>query len=322
MRRVLQIAVPVLGVLLGGHLFFSAVAAAEAPVLVLQHAAQVDGEGVFLDQVIAAGTNSAVPHVRLAEAPAAGQPLNLNRSQISQTLQQAAPELVATNWSGADVISLTRRLRTVSEAEIKELLGAALQRNYVRDQGELELRLVRPWKPVLLPDDPLSLKVVDLPATGLAPNFIARVEVGSPRETFGNWQVAVQTKIWREVWVARVPLQRGDALNSSDVTKERRDVLLLRNALTDLSWDGPALELAESVPAGTALTLRSVRLRPLIYRGQVVDATIREGALTISMKVELLENGLPGQMVRARGLQTRREVRGKVVNEQTILVTL
>jgi flagella basal body P-ring formation protein FlgA len=40
------------------------------------------------------------------------------------------------------------------------------------------------------------------------------------------------------------------------------------------------------------------------------------------MKVEVLEDGAPGQIIRARNPISRRDVSGKVLNEQTILVTL
>jgi flagella basal body P-ring formation protein FlgA len=38
--------------------------------------------------------------------------------------------------------------------------------------------------------------------------------------------------------------------------------------------------------------------------------------------VEVLEDGSPGQIVRARNEQSLRDIRGKVLNEQTILVSL
>ncbi len=67
---------------------------------------------------------------------------------------------------------------------------------------------------------------------------------------------------------------------------------------------------------------RSVRIRPVIRRGQAVDALVEDGALTISMKVEALEDGAPGQFIRVRNAQSLRDIRGKVVNEHSILVSL
>jgi flagellar basal body P-ring formation protein FlgA len=99
-------------------------------------------------------------------------------------------------------------------------------------------------------------------------------------------------------------------------------MLVIREALPVLARDDSTLELAENLPAGTPLTVRSLRLRPIVQRGRVVDAVVQDGAMTISVKAEVLEDGLPGQTVRARNLKSRREFRGKVQNEETILVTL
>ena len=51
---------------------------------------------------------------------------------------------------------VSRRVRQLDEAELTALLTAALQREYVKDLGELELRLSSPWTAVTVPDEPLT----------------------------------------------------------------------------------------------------------------------------------------------------------------------
>ena len=53
-----------------------------------------------------------------------------------------------------------------------------------------------------------------------------------------------------------------------------------------------------------------------------MEAVFREGTLTISLKVETLEDGALGQTVRVRNPKTRRELIGKVQNEDLILIAL
>jgi flagella basal body P-ring formation protein FlgA len=65
-----------------------------------------------------------------------------------------------------------------------------------------------------------------------------------------------------------------------------------------------------------------VHPRAVIKRGQIVDAVYEEGALRISLKVESLEDGALGQTVRVVNPKTRRELYGKVLNEETINITL
>ena len=292
--------------------------ASEPATLVLLTNAQVTAEGVFLSQIV-----SEVPSlasVRLADSPAFGAALILTRAQIQTALEKAAPDLFTTNWTGAERVRIARRARTFKEPELLELLTARLQRDHVGERGELELRLMRPWTPVPVPDGPLDFRILELPSIGVSPNFIARFELSAGQEQIGAWQVLVQAKIWRDVWVARSALKRGQLLSESDLARERRDVLALRDLLP--SDFESLLELCENVPAGTPLSARSVRLRPLVRRGQMADALVQDGALMMLLKVEVLENGLAGQIVRVRNLQSRREFRGKVQNEQTILVSL
>ena len=73
---------------------------------------------------------------------------------------------------------------------------------------------------------------------------------------------------------------------------------------------------------GRAADRSRSRLRPVVTRGQTADAVVRDGAMVISLKVEVLEEGVPGQMVRVRNPQSRRELRGKVQDERTIAITL
>src|SRR6185436_13099903 len=128
------------------------------------------------------------------------------RTRIAEALRSAAPEIAVTNWAGAQQVRISRRARLLNEVEINEMLKSQLQREHVRDRGELELRLLRSWTPISVPDELLSVKLLDLPASGLSANFIARFELGTPREVVGGWQIPLQAKIWREAWVARSPL--------------------------------------------------------------------------------------------------------------------
>ena len=229
---------------------------------------------------------------------------------------------MVTNWSGAVQVRVTRRTRPLNETELRELLTATLQRDFVKDKGELELRLSRPWAPVLVPDETLALKIIDLPATGVSANFITRFELSAGTDRLGPWQVVTQARVMKDVLVARSALKREQPLQASDFTTERRDVLSLREPLDEAALRNPSLDLAESVQAGQPLLARSVRQRPVVQRGQLVDGLVRDGTLNISLKVEVLADGLPGQIVRVRNPKTKREFHAKVQDEQTVVINL
>ncbi len=293
------------------------------PALTLLPAAQVDSGGIFLQQLVSTPFSALTAQpIRLAGAPPFGQAALISRAQVQDLLQKAAPGLIVSNWSGAAQIRITRRGRPLDEHGLRELLTATLQQESVRDKGELELRLSRPWSPVMVPDETLVLKVLDLPATGVGANFIVRFELVAGPDHLGPWQVVAQAKVLKDVLVARSLLKRGQSLQEVDLTPEPRDVLTLREPLEESALRNPSIELVETVPAGQPLLSRAVRIRPAVLRGQLVDGLVRDGTLNISLKVEVLADGLPGQTVRVRNPKTRREFYAKVQDEQTVLINL
>jgi flagella basal body P-ring formation protein FlgA len=208
----------------------------------------------------------------------------------------------------------------LTQPALAELLTAALQEENVKDRGDLELRFTRPWTSVVLPDEPLSIKILEIPTSGVSPFFICRFEIRAGGEAAGVYQQPLQAKIWKEVIVAHSNLLRGELLRDADLTLEKRDILTCREFLTSVPVDDPYIELRDNVQAGALLTSRALRLRAIIKRGRQVEAMFQEASLTISVRAEALEDGVPGQIVRLRNVQSRREFKGRVQDEQTVLV--
>jgi flagella basal body P-ring formation protein FlgA len=138
----------------------------------------------------------------------------------------------------------------------------------------------------------------------------------------GRWEVVFHASIWKDVPIAQSALIRGELLKDADITLERRDVLILRDAFMNFANVSENLQIAENLPVGYPVLNRSVRMRPIIQRGQVVEGIFVDGALTISLKVETLEDGLLGQTIRIRNPKTKRELHGKVQNDQTVFIAL
>lgn len=287
----------------------------------LANEAAVDSSGVYLKDVLSPALKETLPDVRIADAPAFGRATFITRAQLTDILSRNAPEVVPV-WSGPERVRITRKVRRFDETELKELVTAELQREHVRDRGEIELRFSRPFPAVTVPDEALTLRVLDIPASGISPNFVVRCELRAGEELAGSWQIPVTARIWREVWVARSACLRGQTLSSADLGQERRDVLAAKDALAALPTELNNYDIAENLSGGALLTARSIKQRPIVRRGKMLDAQIQSGPLTILVKVEALEDGLPGQTVRVRNIKSRREFRGKVKDEETIAVNM
>jgi len=304
--------------LLGGG-FRPALMADEPAALQLSATAQTGGDGVFLPQLFTSA--EPLPVIRLCDAPAFGKNLILTHDQLAGLLASNAPAW-GTNFAGADSVKISRRARTFSESDALGLLTETLQRDYIRDKGQLELELAQPWSPLVLPDEPLTLDVVEMPSLGVTPGFIVRFSLRTAHETLGIWPANLRAHVWREVWVASSQLQRGDPVNLEALAQERRDILNVREPLADISASNDSLEVAEGVPPGVPLLARMVRARTVLHRGQRADALVQDGALSITTKVEIMDDGAPGDIVHARNPATSRDLTGKVLDDKTILISL
>ena len=300
--------------------FMQPLQAADTGALQLAATAQVDSHGIFLQQLVK--SDQTLPALRLCDAPGFGKTTDLTRAQVNDLVVAAAPDLALTNWTGADAIEISRRVHTLTEMEALDLLTATLQKNYVKDKGDLELNFTQPWDAPTVPDEPLTVKIVELPTAGVTPAFIIRFELRTATETIGTWQAPLQAHVWRNVWVAHSDLQRGELISGADVDQERRDVLEIRESLAQFSTDDSSLQLADEVQSGNILLARNLKPRTVLHRGQMADALLQDGALNIMMKVEVLEDGALGQIVRVRNPVSLRNLSGKVVSDQTVSISL
>jgi len=245
-----------------------------------------------------------------------------SQAQAARLRYQQTRERRARSQQEQDARRERRAQRKLEEEELARLLSDYLNNLRPNDPSDWELRFTRPWTPLAVPDGELRAEVLDPAPSRIGANSILRFELRAGSRRLGTWQVPVQARQWKKVLVAESALQRGQLLREAPLTLERPDVLALRDTLTDLPQGANAYEIVERVAEGTAITPRMFRLKPVVFRGQTINAIVHDQAMTITLKVEVLEEGVPGQFVRVRNPQSRRELRGRIQDEHTIYISL
>ncbi|MGO8765750.1 MAG: flagellar basal body P-ring formation chaperone FlgA [Limisphaerales bacterium] len=211
----------------------------------------------------------------------------------------------------------------LDEAAVTKMLTDTLRNQFIGNDGDLDLHFTRPWTVTNAPAGPLTMRILEMPAGGVTANFIVRFQVfGANGSQIGDWQMPAQAHLWRQIFVARSMLKPGQLVADADIGLERRDVLALHAPLAQIARDDTAHEIAESVPAGSPIYDWSVKLHPVIHRGQLTTARLEDGALVITMKVEALQDGTPGQIIRLRNLDSDHDFSGTVLDEATVQVSL
>lgn len=186
--------------------------------------------------------------------------------------------------------------------------------------GELKLSLARVWPALRLPEADWVLTVTEWPASGLASTLLVRVKVVSGSETIIEGQLPLRAQLWRDVWFAANPLERGQSLDRPMLTTQKADILRERIPIVSADIDPTTLEITQSVAAGKMLTRRDVAVRPLVRKGQVVNVFAKTGQLGVQMKALAMENGAAGDLIKLQNLESKKEFNGQVTHESKVQV--
>ena len=205
-----------------------------------------------------------------------------------------------------------------ADALVTELEKQAAQ--HFSMEGELKIALARVWPALRLPEADWILTVTEWPAGGLSATLLVRVKVVSGSETIIEGQLPLRAQLWQEVWFASNQIDRGQSLDHSSLTSQKADVLRERIPLVSAKIEPSTLELSQSVSAGRALTRRDVTVRPLIRKGQVVEAFAQSGQFGVRMKALAMENGAAGDLIKLQNIESRKEFRGQVTHESKVQI--
>ena len=206
-------------------------------------------------------------------------------------------------------------------ADLKPAITAALTEELELDGGELMLTSVRPLPKVEVPEGfPLIVKITQAPAGGLGAFMTIKFLVTVGDQPRGVHTAFFKAALLREVWVATKYCNRLASLDQVSLKRKKVDVINLRTGI----WEGDKLtddlQIIQAVPAGTVLQPRHVRRRPVVLRNQTVQAVIRHKALHIRLPVVALEDGAPGDVIRLRNPKSYKELRGTVMNGNTVSI--
>ena len=180
-------------------------------------------------------------------------------------------------------------------------------------RGDLQLELTRPWTASAAITGPVEAILLDCP-TRLASSLMLQVRLQNGGRSLGNFTLLLKAQLLRDVWVARMPIERGSTFESNQLDTRRVDVLQQRDTVPTDSTETD-FTYTTSVPAGRPLVWRDLTRRSLIRKGQIVEVSAIDGTLTITTKALAMENGAAGDTVKLRNLESKKDFSALVVAE-------
>jgi flagella basal body P-ring formation protein FlgA len=192
----------------------------------------------------------------------------------------------------------------------------ALLLEHYQPAGELVLSFARPRPPTAPADATLALESCP---TELSSQLLVNVRATDNAGHVTECLLVLHAELWRNGWTLREPVANGDPVRPDTLDVRRYDSLRDHDALAvDPSLD---LDFARNVPAGRLLTWHDVARRPLVHRGQPVEVSAMDGALTVTLRALSLQDAARGESVRVRNLDTNKEFTAVVTAESKAVVS-
>ena len=296
-----------------------ALAQAEAA-FTLKTNCEVSGDGVYLSDLVASKTGEPIPAIMIDVSPSWGTIREYSSQDLIKLINERAQGVEVVSGETDIKTSISRSSRAFGSEEVLELLRAELVKSPVFKQGELELELLRPWKTLLVPDSSVELRMVskmNYPTSQTSLRF-QLMDGGIP---FGVFSAPVKMSIWKEAWMATGQITRGTLLSKVELEKQRVNTITVRQDL----WEGNPSDgrywFRENISPGRLVYSRAIVMKPVVRRGSLAKAVVSNGAVQVSAKVKVLEDGAPGEAVRVQNIATRKELIGEVLDENTIKIT-
>ena len=185
-------------------------------------------------------------------------------------------------------------------------------------EGDLQLELLRAWTPPSRAATKWTLEVLEYPLMPSS-SMMVRCRLAADGEGLGETTLICRAALWRDVWVARQPLEAGTGFDPALLDVRRIDFFRERDVVPATAGDR-SLVITRAVSAGRLLTGRDLNRRPLVKKGQLVEVSAVDGLLSITMKALAMENGAQGDTVTVRNPETRKDFSALVIDENHVQV--
>lgn len=149
-----------------------------------------------------------------------------------------------------------------------------------------------------------------------------RTSIGVRCNAEKKWSIFTTAiiKVYEDVIVLSLPVQRGEIITRQHLAIEKRDVSKLRGDFVTQAEQVENKQAARYAPIGTVLNLRSFIEPNLIKRRDKIIISSMQPAFAIQMNGVAMMDGAKGQLIRIKNESSGRIINATVVEPGLVLV--
>jgi len=242
--------------------------------------------------------------VPLGAAPRVGEPVSLDRVQLQRWLHaQLGLGAERVQWLGSPVTQVSRSTVEITGEELLSVAQAALRKHLEASlahlpKARIELQAVATPANLSMPAAATSLVVRPLDTLPLSSRMLVWVDAFANGQYVRSVSIRFEVATYMPVAVAANTLPVGATLQPADWQPREMDVARVPDAV--VSAPTAAQRLRHVVRSGEVITQAHLQAVPAVSRGEWANLTAQAGLVALQSRVEVLQDGQPGQWVRVR----------------------
>lgn len=222
--------------------------------------------------------------------------------------QQSIQESTTSNKRNDSKVERFKLSETMMLEEVKYQLAKHFKLN-----DNFRISFDRAWKEVSLKTPDWKIVMTSFPPQGLRSQFYVNFELWAEGQRISNFQESVRCELWVDAYVALQRLDRGMVMSQGLVSIQPVDSLSLYQRPVELGASLSDYILVNGVKPGEPICWRDLRERPLVQKNNIIDVVAQDGLMKVSLKAKALEDGVKGQLIRVRNLQSYSDIQAEVI---------
>lgn len=258
--------------------------------------------------------------LELGPAPLPGNESVITRPRLLLLLKSKKVPVRDIRFTGADQTVVVRDAQTLPAKKIDQVVRKYLEKQMPWRSEDVEIGRITGLRDLVLPAGKMTYQVVPQPHTdflGTTPlQVILETEGGEKKQIWVNADI----RVYVPVVTARHPITRLSQIDANDVTVERRNLAGLNSDYFSSIQEIVGTRSRSFIRAGDPIRKNQVEVPPVVRRGDMVTMKVENSLIRILARGKVLENGVPGAVVRVRNIASKKEVYGKVIDGGTVQV--
>ena len=238
---------------------------------------------------------------------------------LPEPLKVASVAAKSKEEAAAKPVRPAQQIIPIGAEDLRIALEESL-RDRLRPSGKLQLAALRELPNLEKFSQPFTVQLVTIPEQLTRSNFLMRFQVFNDDGVIGEWSIPFNARLYGKVWYARSYLRTGELATPSDFEARQVDLLVEPDAVPANNEFLLNREYSRSVSPGKPLSHSDLKLRSLVRKGDVVEVFASKGLMAITMRAMARQDGVEGEFILLRNIQTTNEFAAKVVGPNRVEV--